>query len=55
MPEFLVLLACFPHAVRQSWETPHFRRLVAITALTLVFGTLFNWWVEGWSVLNSFY
>jgi voltage-gated potassium channel len=49
------LLPRFPLAVRRTWENSQFRRLVAITALTLVFGTLFYWRVEGWSVLNSFY
>jgi voltage-gated potassium channel len=49
------LLAQFPHAERRSWENSPFRRLVAITAITLVFGTLFYWRVEGWNLLDSFY
>jgi hypothetical protein len=47
-------LARFARAAKRFLGRSQFNSLVALTTVTLVFGTLFYLRVEGWSVLDSF-
>jgi voltage-gated potassium channel Kch len=45
----------FARAVRRSLRDPEFRGLFVLVVVTLAAGTLFYWWIEGWTLLDAFY
>lgn len=45
----------FARAVRRAFKDPQFRSLFVLVIATLMAGTTFYWYVEGWSLLDAFY
>jgi hypothetical protein len=53
MIPFITVLIRYVRAVRASLKDPAFQALFFPVVITLVFGTVFYWQAEGWSVLDS--
>jgi voltage-gated potassium channel len=42
-------------ALRHGWKDEDFRGLLQLTVALLASGTVFYWWSEDWSILDSLY
>ena len=52
----MVRLAFFARTLTRLWRRdPDFRRLVVLVFFTLLTGTLFYSFAEGWSLVDAFY
>lgn len=51
---FFATLLRLAHGVLSAWRSdPQFRTLVVLVLITLLSGTIFYSWVEGWSVVDA--
>jgi voltage-gated potassium channel len=51
---FFATLLRLAHGVLSAWRSdPKFRTLVVLVLITLLSGTIFYSWVEGWSVVDA--